>query len=172
MYILNKEKDGYEYGLKYINGDGTVPLKSAEYLNNTVKTYYTTGATHPYLPSFNGVKQLVNLILNNKENEFDYSQYVNIKQDNSNCSLNGWQISYHSPIDLHIYDENNNRRPTADGDIEIGIDGVSYDIIDGNKFSFLPKGHTYRIVGQATGAGHLMRNSRYRKWKYNKRSLF
>jgi hypothetical protein len=154
IYILNKEKDGYEYGLKYINGDGTVPLKSAEYLNNAVKTYYATDIAHPYLPSFSGVKQLVNLILNNKESEFNYNQYTNIKENDSNCILNGWQVSFHSPIDLHIYDENNNHiGPTADGDIEIGIDGVSYDIIDGNKFAFLPKGHTYRIVGQATSTG-------------------
>jgi len=154
VYILNKEKNGYEYGLKYISGDSTVPLRSAEGLNNVVRTYYATGAEHSTLPSYSGVKQLVTAIENNQETDFDYFQYSNIGQDDKACVLNGWEISYHSPIELHIYDENNNHLgPNQDGDIETGIAGASYDIIDGNKFAFLPKGHTYRIVGQATDSG-------------------
>lgn len=154
IYILNKEKNGYEYGLKYISGDSTVPLKSAEGLNNAVYTFYATGAEHSILPSYAGVKELVTAIENNQENSFDYLQYSNISQNDNACVLNGWEVSYHSPIELHIYDESNNHLgPNQDGDIEMGIAGASYDIIEGNKFAFLPKGHTYRIVGQATDSG-------------------
>jgi pimeloyl-ACP methyl ester carboxylesterase len=154
VYILNKEKNGHEYGLKYISGDSTVPQRSAEGLNNAVRTYYATGAEHSAIPSHTGVKELVSAIENNQENNFDYSQYSNVSQNDSACVLNGWEVSYHSPIELHIYDENNNHLgPNQDGGIEMGIAGASYDIIDGNKFAFLPKGHTYRIVGQATDSG-------------------
>jgi hypothetical protein len=31
---------------------------------------------------------------------------------------------------------------------------ASADIIGDNKFAFVPKGHNYKIVGQATGLGH------------------
>lgn len=153
-YILNKEANGYEYGLKYISGDGTVPLRSAEGLINAVKTYYTTGAEHSLMPSFSGVKELVAAIVDGKANGFEYLQYPNIKQNSAACALNGWQVSFHSPIELHIYDENNNHLgPGENGAIEMGIQGASYDIIDGNKFAFLPKGHAYRIIGQATDGG-------------------
>ena len=154
VYVLNKEKNGWEYGLRYTSGDGTVPMRSAEGLINPLETYFATGAEHSALPSYTGVKQLVAAIENNQENNFDYSQYSNISQNNNACALNGWEISYHSPITLNIYDENNNHLgPNENGDIEMNIAGASYDIIDNNKFAFLPKGHTYRITGQATDSG-------------------
>lgn len=154
VYVLNKEKSGkYEYGLKYINGDGTVPLRSAEtFLAD--KTYYLTGAEHVYLPSADGVKQLIAVILKDEEENFNFSIYSNLRQDKNNCSFSGKQISFHSPIDIHIYDENNNHTgPDQSGDIELGIPGVQYDIIEDNKFVFLPPGHNYHVVGQATAVG-------------------
>lgn len=154
IYVLNKEKNGYEYRLKYVSGDGTVPVNSAEDLNNSETLIYTTGAEHSVLPSFTGVKELVAAIAQDKENYFDYADYSNLHQDAGSCALNGYIVSFHSPIELHVYDENNNHiGPNANGDIEMGIAGASYDIIDGNKFAFLPKGHAYRIVGQATDSG-------------------
>ncbi|MDP2737039.1 MAG: hypothetical protein Q8O59_04670, partial [bacterium] len=68
--------------------------------------------------------------------------------------LSGTQISFHSPIELNVYDENNNHvGPDVNGDIELGIAGARYDNIDGNKFVFLPAGHNYRVVGRATDSG-------------------
>lgn len=153
IFALNKEKSGgNEYGLKYINGDGTVPLKSAAAFS-AAKTYYANGTEHAYLPSTDGIKQLVASILKGEEGSFNFSGHNNIREDKNNCSFSGTQISFHSPIALHVYEGNNHLGPNADGDIEMGIAGAQYDDLDGNKFVFLPKGHIYRIVGQATATG-------------------
>jgi len=154
IFVLNKEKSGkYEYGLKYINGDGTVPLRSAETLL-AGRTYYASKIEHPYLPSANGVRQLITSILGNEQDNFNPSQYDNLSQEKNICSFSGTQISYHSPIELHIYDEAGNHvGPNENGDIEINIPGVQYDIIDGNKFAFLPEGLNYQIIAQATNTG-------------------
>jgi hypothetical protein len=154
IYVLNKEKSGkYEYGLKYINGDGTVPLRSAEsFLSDEL--YYVKDTEHARLPSANGIKQLITAILKDKTASFPLSIYPNLAKTKNNCSFSGKQISFHSPIQLHVYDENNNHLgPNENGDIEIGIEGAQYDIIDGNKFVFLPNGHNYRVVGQAIESG-------------------
>lgn len=154
VYILNKEKTGeYEYALQYIEGDGTVPLHSAEHLI-AEQDYYVNNTEHPYLPSTDGVKQLVVALLENSMSEFDLAQFSNISQDNSSCSFSGTQISFHSPINMHIYDESGNHVGlNENGDIEMNISGVAYDEINGNKFVFLPFGHFYNIEGQATDAG-------------------
>ncbi len=155
VYVLNKEKTGkYEYALKYINGDSTVPFRSADYLEAN-KTYYSGAAEHAQLPSADGIKQLITAILLNKEDNFDFSNYNNLTTDlNDVEKISGTQISFHSPIELHVYDEDNNHLgPDENGDIEYGIPGAQYDVIDNNKFVFLPLGHTYRIVGRATDVG-------------------
>lgn len=153
IYLLNKEKSGgNEYGLKYISGDGTVPVRSAEYLQ-TNNEFYVKNKTHATISSTNEVKKLVSSILLNSLTKFNFDDYDNLSQnkDNDFCALNGTQVEYHSPIDLHIYDENNNHvGPMENGDIENNIPGVEYDIIDNNKFAFLPDGKTYRVEGVAT----------------------
>lgn len=154
IYVLNKEKSGkYEYGLKYINGDSTVPLRSAEsFLAD--KSYYSSGTEHAYLPSADGIKQLIVAILKGEEDTFNFSTYPNLKIDKGHCSFSGKQISFHSPIELHVYDEaGNHLGPNQDGDIEMEIPGAQYDIIDDNKFVFLPTGHNYQVIGQATESG-------------------
>ncbi len=154
IFILNKEKSGgWEYGLQYINGDGTVPLRSAEYLTAD-KSYYSNNAEHAYLPSANGIKQLVASLLTGGQDSFDWSAYPNLSSSNNICFFSGTQIEYHSPIELQIYDSNGNHLgPNANGDIEMGIAGAKYDIIDNNKFAFLPAGDNYKVVGQATEPG-------------------
>lgn len=162
IYILNKEKtNNYEYAVKYINGDGTVPMKSAEHMLSSEK-YYSAKREHPYLPSANGIKQLIFAILSNNENNFDFSKYNNLSEFDSICALSGTQISFHSPIGLHIYDENNNHLgPDENGNIEFGIAGAQYDIIENNKFAFLPFGHNYTITGKASDTGSF--NARIQK---------
>ncbi|MDO8668146.1 MAG: hypothetical protein Q7K35_03535 [bacterium] len=154
IFVLNKEKSGgYEYGLKYISGDGTVPLRSAEALQAD-DSYYIKGVEHSSLPGANGVKQVTRAILENKISSFSLANYPVMSRDDSNCALTGTQISFHSPIDLNVYDENNHHLgPNESGDIEMGIEGAQYDNLDGNKFVFLPEGHNYQVVGSSTASG-------------------
>ncbi|MDP3043151.1 MAG: alpha/beta hydrolase [bacterium] len=154
IFVMNKDKSGkYEYGLKYINGDETVPLRSAGVLAAD-DTYFAIDAKHAYLPSANGVRQLISAMLKGEQDSFNYQDYNNLTKDLNNCGFSGTQISFHSPIELHVYDENNNHLgPDTNGDIEMGIEGAQYDIIENNKFAFLPEGHIYKIIGKATGAG-------------------
>jgi len=151
IFILNKEKSGkYEYGLKYITGDGTVPLRSAQAIVAD-EDYYIRNTEHSTLPSAQGIKQLAKAILDETTADFPLLEYPAMSRNSAECSLTGTQISFHSPIELHVYDENNNHvGPNENGDIELGIAGAQYDDLDGNKFVFLPVGHDYRVVGQAT----------------------
>ena len=139
ILVLNKEKSGrYSYGLKYIEGDSTVPLKSAEYLISK-KVYYVNNTEHAYLSSANGVRQLVASILKGEQDDFDLAAYTNLNDNKNICSFSGAQIEFHSPIDLHVYDSvGNHLGPDVNGDIETGIDGAQYDIIEDNKFVFFP----------------------------------
>jgi N-acetylneuraminic acid mutarotase/pimeloyl-ACP methyl ester carboxylesterase len=141
--------------LQPVKGDGTVPLSSAiDFGNNK---YYIASSSHAYLPSFNGVRQLVVSILQNKENNFNFSDYKYLSKDISVCpGVSGTQVGAHSPVELHIYDEaGNHTGPTADGDIEESIPGVIYDILGEDKYAWLPAGHNYQIINQATSDGKL-----------------
>ena len=157
IFILNKETSGdVEYNISYTNGDGTVPLKSAEAITANKKTYYLKNATHALIPSTSGVKELIAGILTATSTEdFDISSYPNLATTSTGCTIpDGRIVSFHSPIELHVYDaEGNHTGPNADGDIENNIPGVSYDVIDGNKFAFLPDGVEYTIKGTATDNG-------------------
>ena len=63
-------------------------------------------------------------------------------------------VSFHSPIELHIYDENGNHvGPNINGDIENEIPGVVYEVIENNKFAFLPDGLEYIVKGSAVDVG-------------------
>jgi pimeloyl-ACP methyl ester carboxylesterase len=154
IFLLNKETSGgVEYNISYINGDGTVPIKSAEALQAN-STYYLKDATHAVMASDSSVKELIGSIISEDEN-LDISAYPNILDSASNCNIpNGKIVSFHSPIELHIYDSHGNHTgPDINGDIENNIAGVSYDVIEGNKFAFLPEGATYKIMGEATDSG-------------------
>jgi len=153
IVIANKEptEGFFEYVLEYITGDATVPLRSAEALiSNDV--YYVNNVEHSTMPSKDGIKQLVTSIVNG--GTFDSTQYTDIRTDKNNCGFDGQIFSVHSPVELHIYDSQNRHiGPTPNGDIEIAIPGAQYDIIEGNKFAFLPSGDTYRVFMKATDVG-------------------
>ncbi|MFA5359716.1 MAG: alpha/beta hydrolase [Patescibacteria group bacterium] len=149
---LNQEKDHNEYRIDYISGDGTVPLKSAEGIPVDEKYYYD-GAEHMSLLGANGVAPLVDSILDGGESQFNLSSYP-MSTHSDICQIRGQLFSFHSPITLNAYDENGNHAgPDANGDIENQIPGAKYDIIEDNKFVFLPAGHIYKVTGQATGLG-------------------
>lgn len=153
IYTLNEKGDGtFEYALKQINGDGTVPLRSAEAFSDNI--IYVSDATHPYIPSTDGVPELVVSILNNDIDNFDYSVHKNISLDKEDFQFSGRSVSYHCPIDLHIYDpEGNHVGPDENGNIEMNIPGVKYDIIGDNSFAFLPDGREYIVKGEAREPG-------------------
>lgn len=152
FYILGKEGDKYIYNIKMINGDGTVPLRSAEALEAT-ETYYVKNAQHALMPSTSGVKELVASLL--KDESLNISSYPNLAMSVSGCQIpNGKLVSFHSPIELHIYDGSGNHvGPDENGDIVNEIDGVIYEVIDDNKFAYLPEGIEYTIKGSATDTG-------------------
>ena len=155
FYILDNTNGHYTYNIKMINGDGTVPLKSAEALNAS-STYYVKNAQHALMPSTSGVKELIAEILTaTSTTDFDISTYSNLATNSGNCTIpNGRIVSFHSPIELHIYDSSGNHTgPDANGDIENNITGVTYEVVDDNKFAFLPDGTSYTIKGSATSAG-------------------
>ncbi|MBI2459356.1 MAG: hypothetical protein HYV53_02260, partial [Parcubacteria group bacterium] len=162
IFVLNKEKSGgLEYGLKYITGDGTVPLRSAQALTADNR-FYIRGAKHGGFSSAEEVKQLAIAMLKDTISSFPLQNHLAIASSSAACSLTGTQVSFHSPIELNVYDENNNHiGPNANGDIELNIAGAQYDNLDGNKFVFLPVGHDYRVVGQATASGSF--NARIQK---------
>jgi pimeloyl-ACP methyl ester carboxylesterase len=154
IYVLDQAPDGhFSYNIRMINGDGTVPLKSAEAIP-ALKTYFVKNAKHAVLPGTVGVKELVTSILNGDINP-DISSYSNIVTTDTACPVtDGQMVSFHSPIDLNIYDSNGNHTgPDVNGDIENNIQGVDYEVIEDNKFAYLPVGHEYSIVGKSTGVG-------------------
>lgn len=138
-----------DYDIKYVNGDETVPLISADDVPSA-NTYYVKEISHGTLPSADGVKENIVAILSGE----DLLNSENILRDTSTCKISGKKVSVHSPVELHIYDEEGNHAgPNQDGDIEINIPGVVYDVIEGEKFVFLPDGVNYQIITKATDTG-------------------
>ncbi|MFH1231026.1 MAG: hypothetical protein V1709_05960, partial [Planctomycetota bacterium] len=152
FYILAKNGNHYNYNIRMINGDGTVPLKSAQALP-AIQTYYVKAAQHAILPSTSGVKELIISILTG--NSFDMADYSNLTLSENECPIpDGKIVSFHSPIDLHVYDFlGNHTGPDINGDVENDIAGVMYEVVEDNKFAFLPAGQDYQITGESTGAG-------------------
>ncbi|MDP3982458.1 MAG: hypothetical protein Q8Q65_00070, partial [bacterium] len=151
IYVWGEDK----YSIHMIDGDGTVPLRSAEAVP-ALETYYANGVKHAVMPSSTGIKELIGAILTSDEN-FDLSLFSNLATNPDDCGIpDGKIVSFHSPIELHIYDPSNNHvGPNEDGDIENNIEGVVYEIIEDNKFAFLPNGVEYMIKGNATDSGTL-----------------
>ena len=59
------------------------------------------------------IKYSINLMSNTKKEEnFNFDTYRNIFSNANNCKLpNGTFLSFHSPVNLHIYDEDGNHLP-------------------------------------------------------------
>jgi len=138
-----------DYRLGYTDGDETVPLVSA---NKTLEAevYYASNVSHGSLPASESVINGIMSILDDKGIVFD-----NTLQDNDGyCGIEGDIVSTHSPVDLHIYDEEGNHTGVNEnGDIENGIVGVFLDVIEDVNYVFLPKGENYKIVTRAIDTG-------------------
>lgn len=143
-----KKPDG-NFNLDYTAGDETVPLFSADNLPGAT-TFYALSGSHAQMLTQPGVReQILNIIAGT-----NFSTQGKITPFVSDCVFNGHKISVHSPVTLHIYDElGNHVGPTVDGGFDYGILGVAYDVIDHEKFAFLPAGLTYQIKLLATDQG-------------------
>ncbi len=136
----------------YTSGDETVPLVSAAYINISAnKKFYAKRVSHSNLPSQSSVRSAILNILSGQSvtNSGQFSTDVSL------CSFAGKQLVWKSPVDVHIYDQNNNHSGPIEGGLENSIPGVDYEIIDGHKFIFLPtnEGQQYRVEGTGTASG-------------------
>ena len=149
------------YDITPTQGDSTVPLLSA--LNpphspadsNYFILYNETKINHVDLirkePSLNLIYNLIQDIEN--------PLVEGISQSLADCfgePINPTRIlfSSHSPVELHIYDqEGNHTGPNELGDIELGIPDSNYEKIGGNSFVFVPPGNNYSVVTKATSPG-------------------
>ncbi|MDP2586038.1 MAG: alpha/beta fold hydrolase, partial [Candidatus Levybacteria bacterium] len=138
----------------YINGDGTVPLLSASLIDykkslvllGSAKVFYTN-QNHGELVGSGSALNLVKNILEGNE------QLPDGASTHPYSLSNGWLFSKHSPVDMSIYDsENNHTGPTADG-FEANIPGSSYETLDDAAFIFIPDNGTYNIKFEATDNG-------------------
>ncbi|MCL5435662.1 MAG: alpha/beta hydrolase [Patescibacteria group bacterium] len=142
----------------YTSGDGTVPVFSADYLGIPAsRKYYVKNANHSGLPSTNGVVELIAGILSDQIP----SNTNSVSTDSSFCNFKGKEALWRSPVEVHIYDSlGRHTGPAENNGIEYNIPGVGYDVIDGEKFVFLPtdEGQSYQIQasGQATSTFDLL----------------
>ena len=126
-----------------INGDNTVPLLSAAFGSD--KIYYTK-QEHGNLVSNDPALNLVKNILNGNNT---LPEGVSTEP----YKLRGFSLSVHSPVNIHVYDQNGNHTgPTADG-YEINIPGSSYDSLDDAKFIWLPEDGVYTVKFEALDEG-------------------
>jgi hypothetical protein len=143
--------------LLYMNaGDKTVPLGSSTAVNvSEAHSFYYTKASHGKMPSQDGVRELVTQIITSSVNSLFLP--ADVIQDKTQCVLNGKFVSVHSPVELHIYDEQGNHTGPGDNNtLEEGIAGLSYEEVGGNKFVFIPTDgeQNYTIKLAATGSGN------------------
>ncbi|MDB5253935.1 MAG: hypothetical protein JWL80_1 [Parcubacteria group bacterium] len=151
LYLFNSHNKLSVSNIHFINGDGTVPLKSADVLP-TEQIFYAKNAIHSTIPSMSGVKELIGDLLSRKVGVQQHYPNIGLA---SECEIpNGHVVSFHSPVDMHIYDaEGHHAGPSMSGDVENTIPGVRYEMFDSDKFAFLPDGQTYTVEGISTGSG-------------------
>jgi len=144
-----------EYNLLLGAGDETVFLGSATGINlPSGHSFYATSVKHSKMPSNNNVRQLVVKLLTNTFSSADLP--ASIRQDDSQCVVNGKLVSLHSPVAIDIYDQNGNHVGyNTNGQLEENIPGVTYEELDGNSFVFLPDDilSSLQINLRATGSG-------------------
>ncbi len=144
-----------------INGDGTVPLKSAEIVGSSKllanKTFYISGVEHQELPSSTPTLEIISGLLNNPP-IFDGFSDTRIKYTPPiSYGTNIIQVLAACPVVLHAYDEfNNHTGPTSDSTWEENIPGSFYmptDLSDTSSVRaiILPAGKEYRYEIHSQG---------------------
>ena len=139
----------------YSAGDGTVPMISAEYGNwEQDHRFYIRGASHATMPSEENVRNLILSILGDKQ----LALSKDVSDNSGFCKFKGKQLTWRSPVEVHIYDQQGNHTGPVESGTENNIPGVDYEIINGEKFMFLPEEGNYRIegIGEAQGEFDLL----------------
>jgi pimeloyl-ACP methyl ester carboxylesterase len=155
--LYGQELGGREVQLEMTDGDGTVPLSSANSFPNVTRTFFslgqTTGADHTGLVNKPLLLSLIGSLLAGEENP----KVPGISQDASECLKTRaarFLISTHSPVALHVYDQQGRHLgPATTGGFEIGIPDGWYDTVANNSFALVPVSGEYRVVLQANGVG-------------------
>lgn len=159
--VLQHRKDftGYEdiIPIVYLNGDGTVPLRSAETVNleKTKADYYVKYIPHPELYNNNDVDALVFGLLKEPPEEI-IGYYITTIPPN-NYAMGGYQLRLSCPAILHAFDsQNNHTGPTSDSTYEQNIPDSYYmptDLQDtsSHKLIILPRGDNFRVVINSQG---------------------
>lgn len=135
---------------RILNGDQTVPLRSAEIINNQVveNTYYIPDVVHSALPSSLETLEILLGVLKNSAIT-NFPQYSEPPQSYS--APNHIQGEVACPIALHAYDSlGRHTGPLTDSTWEANIPGSIYipgDLNDStsSKTILLPAGNTYRF---------------------------
>ena len=139
-------------GIGYTSGDQTVPFMSARQVNTASdKKFYVKGVKHSELPS--GSRALILDILQNNKPALDE---ISTSNGTHICDYKGKSLTWKSPVEVHIYDQNNNHAgPTSEGGFENNLNIIDYEIIDGIKFIFIPTddSNTYSIQAKGEAAG-------------------
>ncbi len=137
---------------QFLQGDGTVPLRSSTYIAVPgEKTFFAKKIKHSTMMSEEPVRELIKSILTRTE----YS-HNDIIQDGSQCKIKGKVLSVFSPLDIKIFDQQQNYTGPNEFESFTGnIPGVTYEILGEEKFVFLPtdEGQTYQIELDATDTG-------------------
>jgi hypothetical protein len=140
-----------------LDGDGTVPLKSAETINgetsNTRKTFYISSSEHTGLASDATVTQIIDGLF--KEPAVLPSPQA---PEHPYANLDIWQSIIACPVVVHVYDDQGRHTgPTSDSTYAEEIPGSHYipaDLTDpeSKKIFLLPYGGSYRfeILSQDT----------------------
>ena len=141
----------------YTNGDGIVPFESADAVSAPLQNkFYFRNADHAQMPSAEKVRAAIVSMLTDKNIETD-KDFANSTE---HCGLKGKQLSWRSPVEVHVYDSSDRHTGLTSEGIEYGIPGVMYEIVDSHKFMFLPtdEGQNYRVEakGQAEGSFDLV----------------
>lgn len=141
------------------DGDGTVPLTSARANSDNYNNYYVlysqTEVNHSGLVKDGNITKFVSDLIT----EINPSLPLGVSQSIDSCLDNLPNptkiiFSTHSPVNLHIYDgQNNHTGLNIDGDYEANIPGSNFYMIGENSFASVPVGNQYRIVIDALSSG-------------------
>jgi predicted alpha/beta hydrolase family esterase len=143
--------DKNEYRIDIVEGDGTVPLISANAVTDVAGRYYVD-ASHTGLIRDDNPLKLIETIVSGTA-----GVSISGASESSSSCANGRKmtlVSSHSPVSLHVYDvENRHTGLTETGEVELGIPGSDVQFIDDNTFVFVPGETKYSVVAEATSAG-------------------
>lgn len=145
FFTLGQKNNNSEYyDIAYISGDGTVPERSARSFP-AAQEFQIAGLNHAILPSSLIVKDLIVDLLEGKE----------ITSTTDSCILpDGDLLSFHGPVQVNIYDQDNNHTgPVLGSGYEHNLPEISYDFINNNTFIFLPSLNEYKVNISATKEG-------------------